>query len=104
MESQVDCRQKGADLVVIDSKEEQTFFSQYQRTWIGLTDKKQEGVFKWVNGTPLTTSYWMNGEPNDEGGNEDCVEIINFSGTIANWNDRPCYYEEKWICEREGLD
>uniref|UniRef100_A0A3B3SMY5 C-type lectin domain-containing protein n=1 Tax=Paramormyrops kingsleyae TaxID=1676925 RepID=A0A3B3SMY5_9TELE len=35
------------------------------------------------------SSYWMNGEPNDQNGKEDCVEIMNLSGTVLNWNDLP---------------
>uniref|UniRef100_A0A669EPB5 C-type lectin domain-containing protein n=2 Tax=Oreochromis niloticus TaxID=8128 RepID=A0A669EPB5_ORENI len=51
-----DCRDRGADLVVIDSPEEQTLLSMItiKNAWIGLNDKEQEGTWKWVDGTPLT--------------------------------------------------
>uniref|UniRef100_A0A7N6BNF1 C-type lectin domain-containing protein n=1 Tax=Anabas testudineus TaxID=64144 RepID=A0A7N6BNF1_ANATE len=51
-----DCRQRGADLVVIDSAEVQTFLSRFtkQQTWIGLTDLENEGNWKWIDGTPPT--------------------------------------------------
>ncbi|XP_042281482.1 CD209 antigen-like isoform X4 [Thunnus maccoyii] len=51
-----DCREKGADLVVIDSTKEQTFLSTFTEveTWIGLTDRDEEGTWKWIDGTPLT--------------------------------------------------
>uniref|UniRef100_A0A8C9XRK0 C-type lectin domain-containing protein n=1 Tax=Sander lucioperca TaxID=283035 RepID=A0A8C9XRK0_SANLU len=52
------CRDRGADLVVIDSSEEQTFLSEFIKKatwyWIGLTDRDEEGTWKWVDGTPLT--------------------------------------------------
>ncbi|XP_068560735.1 CD209 antigen-like protein A [Cebidichthys violaceus] len=54
--SRKDCRDKGADLVIIDSLEEQKFISSIvtHRTWIGLNDRDNEGTWKWIDGTPLT--------------------------------------------------
>ncbi|XP_042281474.1 CD209 antigen-like protein E isoform X3 [Thunnus maccoyii] len=65
-----DCIKKGADLVVIDSTEEQTFLSTFTEveTWIGLTDRDEEGTWKWIDGTPLTLRYWETNEPNNGGG------------------------------------
>ncbi|XP_048827307.1 CD209 antigen-like protein C [Brienomyrus brachyistius] len=104
VKSQEECRQKGADLVVIDSKEEQIFLSQFQRTWIGLIDKEHKGIWTWVDGTPLTTSYWASGEPNDFDIDEDCVEIRLAHETLKNWNDLPCSAEINWICEQGGVN
>ncbi|XP_035770268.1 CD209 antigen-like [Neolamprologus brichardi] len=49
------CTDQGADLVVIDSPEEQNFIASFtqKETWIGLSDIEQEGTWKWVDGTPL---------------------------------------------------
>ncbi|XP_051241651.1 hepatic lectin-like isoform X2 [Dicentrarchus labrax] len=74
--SRDDCRQKGTDLMIINSEEEQDFTRQLKNNmWIGLTDSETEGTWKWVDGTPLTTSYWMDGEPNNSDLKEDCVEV-----------------------------
>ncbi|XP_075968444.1 CD209 antigen-like [Anarhichas minor] len=56
-ESRKDCRDKGADLVIIDSLQEQKFILSIVDTiytWIGLSDRDEEGTWKWVDGTPLT--------------------------------------------------
>uniref|UniRef100_A0A8K9XLH4 C-type lectin domain-containing protein n=1 Tax=Oncorhynchus mykiss TaxID=8022 RepID=A0A8K9XLH4_ONCMY len=77
-ESRKDCLERGADLVMINSDKEQTFlFNLKKRVWIGLTDSVKEGTWKWVDGTPLTTRYWYDPQPDNAGstGEEDCVEI-----------------------------
>uniref|UniRef100_A0A8C9XR88 C-type lectin domain-containing protein n=1 Tax=Sander lucioperca TaxID=283035 RepID=A0A8C9XR88_SANLU len=78
------CRDRGADLVVIDSSEEQMFLSKCIKKdtqyWIGLTDRDEEGTWKWVDGTPLTLKNWRREQPdNGRGdprcGEEDCAHI-----------------------------
>ncbi|XP_022620759.1 CD209 antigen-like protein E isoform X1 [Seriola dumerili] len=100
-DSRDDCLQRGADLVIINSKEEQDFTRKFHKiTWIGLSDRETEGIWKWVDGTPITKSYWANGEPNSyEGKNEDCVEI-RFPNEENSWNDIPCEGQNFWICEK----
>ncbi|XP_017316727.2 CD209 antigen-like protein C [Ictalurus punctatus] len=104
-ESREDCREKGADLVIINSKEEQEFIikqlGESNWAWIGLSDRDTEGEWKWVDGTELRsgTGFWYKGEPNDAGNNEDCAEIWTFPDK-KSWNDKPCSYDTQWICEK----
>ncbi|XP_076874495.1 C-type lectin domain family 4 member E-like isoform X2 [Brachyhypopomus gauderio] len=103
IESRQDCRERGADLVIINSREEQEFLSKHlssRTAWIGLTDRDSEGVWKWVDGTALTTGYWSSGEPNSLSGDEDCVIDDFTSNTIWNWADYPCTRNFIWICEK----
>ncbi|KAF5897208.1 C-type lectin domain family 4 member E-like isoform X1, partial [Clarias magur] len=101
-ESRQNCMDKGADLVIINSGEEQEFIitlmENIKEAWIGLSDRDTEGKWKWVDGTEQTsnTGFWYEGEPNDESNNEDCGEIFTFSDKKA-WNDRPCSDKSQWI-------
>ncbi|XP_067458698.1 CD209 antigen-like protein E [Thunnus thynnus] len=104
-----DCREKGADLVVIDSTEEQTFLSTFTEveTWIGLTDRDEEGTWKWIDGTPLTLRYWRSNQPDNgngdpQWGEEDCVHIRAEGKTGDNWNDLSCDTSLQWICEKNA--
>uniref|UniRef100_A0A3B3UV98 C-type lectin domain-containing protein n=1 Tax=Poecilia latipinna TaxID=48699 RepID=A0A3B3UV98_9TELE len=97
-ESRKYCQQEGADLVVINSREEQDFANSFQTyMWIGLTDSETEGRWKWVDGSPLTTSYWRDGEPNGKTV-ENCGDIKTFTAE-RSWNDENCSHSLKWICE-----
>ncbi|XP_028250188.1 C-type lectin domain family 10 member A-like [Parambassis ranga] len=81
-EGRADCRGRGADLVVIDSIQEQRFLTTFttQPSWIGLTDREEEGTWKWIDGTPLNLTVWDwkqpdNGNRDPQWGEEDCVHI-----------------------------
>ncbi|XP_076125901.1 C-type lectin domain family 4 member E-like isoform X2 [Alosa pseudoharengus] len=85
--SRKDCRQRGADLVIINSKEEQEFISaRFRDTWIGLTDSEIEGEWK----------FWMENEPNNDAKGEDCAKTYG-----KQWNDAPCSLHFRWTCERQ---
>ncbi|XP_071264040.1 C-type lectin domain family 4 member E-like isoform X1 [Salvelinus alpinus] len=102
-ESREDCLERGADLVIINSDKEQEFlFNLKKRVWIGLTDSVKEGTWKWVDGTPLTTGYWYDKQPDNAGptGNEDCAEIHEDQSPLKAWNDLSCDSKLNWICEK----
>ncbi|XP_049327979.1 C-type lectin domain family 17, member A [Astyanax mexicanus] len=101
-ESRNDCKKRGSDLVIINSRVEQVFINTLrkgQRVWIGLSDAETEGVWKWVDGSELITGFWRPGEPNSNG-DEDCGLYGYGSDPVNNWADYPCNNQEKWICEK----
>ncbi|KAI1887302.1 hypothetical protein AGOR_G00188890 [Albula goreensis] len=89
------CRDRDADLVIINDKEERMYFTVFRILWIGLTDSNEEGTWKWVDGTTLITGYWRSGEPNNVGSGEDCA-VMHPEG----WNDLPCTNKAYWVCEK----
>uniref|UniRef100_A0A3B1K4M0 C-type lectin domain-containing protein n=1 Tax=Astyanax mexicanus TaxID=7994 RepID=A0A3B1K4M0_ASTMX len=106
--SREDCRRKGADLVIINSREEQEFVDSLSvckdaAVFIGLTDQDTEGIWKWVDGSEPTTLYWMSGQPNNGGWTkQDCVVTGPQLG--KRWNDKPCQNLQYWICEKKLKD
>nr|XP_057910099.1 uncharacterized protein LOC131105709 [Doryrhamphus excisus] len=96
--SRRDCKDRGGDLAIITTREEENFITAYyDRIWIGLSDLDHEGKWKWVNGEELDfEGFWQKGEPNNSDGNEDCVEV---SRAGRGWNDMPCGEQLSWVCE-----
>lgn len=64
--------------------------------WIGLGDAVSEGIFVWVDGTPVDFTAWNPGEPNNLG-EEDCVQFP--GGSLGLWNDLTCDTSMFYICE-----
>ena len=61
------------------------------------------GVFKWAE-THQETDYtnWHQGEPNNEGTDEDCVVIYSMNADSFGWNDQDCDYTPAHaLCETE---
>uniref|UniRef100_A0A3Q3N681 C-type lectin domain-containing protein n=1 Tax=Mastacembelus armatus TaxID=205130 RepID=A0A3Q3N681_9TELE len=102
-----DCRDREAELVTIDSYEEQVFVSALNKkdTWLGLNDIETEGTWKWADGTALTVKYWFPGQPNNGNkdqrlGEEDCGHLYHAKKADENWNDLRCNSILQWICEK----
>ncbi|XP_030643644.1 C-type lectin domain family 4 member F-like [Chanos chanos] len=99
--SRQDCTDRGADLVIINSEEEQEFIlrSVNGNVWIGLTNT--EGVWKWVDGTALSTGYWTRGQPSRSyNGEEDCVVSTEVHDSLKSWDDVFCSNAYSWVCEK----
>ncbi|XP_075967348.1 C-type lectin domain family 4 member A-like isoform X2 [Anarhichas minor] len=87
-ESRKDCRDKGADLVIIDSLEEQKLLLNIitDHTWIGLSDRDDEGTWRWIDGTPLTEALccradllWNRWHPRERWRNYTSMNMMNLT-------------------------
>ncbi|XP_058240635.1 CD209 antigen-like protein C isoform X2 [Hemibagrus wyckioides] len=106
-ESRQACRNTGADLVIINSREEQFVSGHGMNLWIGLTDRDWEGQWKWVDNTALEIGYWGRNEPNNGWYGfvkEDCAEVVSNSPETSNWNDVKCSDALNSLCEKKIFD
>ena len=87
------------NLARIDDRKEQQWshrtFGIYT-PWIGLNDRDQEDHFVNSDGCPRPYKRWVKGEPNNHGGNEDCVQMWFPTG----WNDNQCNLKFRFLCKR----
>ncbi|XP_040176622.1 pulmonary surfactant-associated protein D-like isoform X2 [Rana temporaria] len=93
------CTKAGFQLATPLNPEENKAVSdiaQYYKTvaFLGFTDERTEGTFRYANRDPIKYSNWNPGEPNQQG-EEDCVEMqLN-----GKWNDENCKVKRLNICE-----
>ena len=95
------CQALGSKLVVINSKAEQqaigSIIPNNQNSWIGLyRNPKDKSRFLWVDGSPVSYTYWYRGEPNSL--QEECVHM-NSQAYSLRWNDLRCTYKLPYLCE-----
>ncbi|XP_042588435.1 C-type lectin domain family 4 member E-like isoform X2 [Cyprinus carpio] len=100
-ESRKYCTERGADLIIINNREEQNFVEKmlYGKTqfWIGLTDSDEEGSWKWVDGSNMTSGFWESGQPDGQT-RENCAVLYS-----PGFHDYPCNSNFKGICEKNIL-
>ncbi|CAL8386446.1 unnamed protein product [Gadus morhua 'NCC'] len=94
------CVSNGADLVVVDSKEELDFISRYGGYfWLGATDEASEGMWRWVDGTVLSVDNpsWSGGKPD---GNKDknCLRRFGDASNLK-WTEESCESKKRGLCE-----
>ena len=106
------CRQQNASLADIQSAAENTFLTKLVPTnlprgvWIGYDDIAKEGTFIWDRtGDSGIYHNWATTpdiQPDDAGGNEDCVEFLTnrWPNTKGFWNDIPCQWVAASVCEK----
>ncbi|XP_070774849.1 collectin-12-like [Enoplosus armatus] len=102
-ESNQFCTNISSHMLIINDNEEQQFvrnaIAGKGYFWLGLTDREEENVWKWVDGTIPVFKKWKPGQPDnwthghEEG--EDCAGLIH----NANWNDFYCTDRIGFICE-----
>uniref|UniRef100_A0A8C5C6X2 C-type lectin domain-containing protein n=1 Tax=Gadus morhua TaxID=8049 RepID=A0A8C5C6X2_GADMO len=100
------CVSHGADLVVVDSKEELDFInSLYNKLlWLGATDEAGEGMWRWVDGTvlPLDNPSWRGGGPVG-GEDKTCLRRVLANTFEWVWRNESCDETSLGLCEQNVM-
>jgi len=66
--------------------------------WLGATDRQNEGTWVWdKTETKVTYTDWQTGEPNNYGGDQNCLLIKR--GYKYKWDDSECDSRLGYICQ-----
>ena len=102
------CETLGGHLAVINNSAENTAVFNYMNSqgydsaYFGLSNTIKAGTWNWVDGNQITYTNWADGEPNNEGGNENYA-MFYYKFTDGKWNDgNPQKDPASFICEWEG--
>ncbi|XP_042352881.1 macrophage mannose receptor 1-like isoform X2 [Plectropomus leopardus] len=99
------CRNEGGDLVSISNVEDQSFvisqlgYTSADELWIGLNDRKTEGLFEWIDHSTVSFTSWEFGKPAVSTNLKDCVLI---KGENGNWADHVCEEKHGYICMKNS--
>ncbi|KAM3604663.1 uncharacterized protein V6R79_014470 [Siganus canaliculatus] len=105
LDAQKMCRKEGGDLVSIRNVEEQSFvisqlgYVSSDELWVGLNDRKTEGLFDWSDHSTVSFTSWEYGKPAIFTDQEDCVLI---KGENGYWTDRVCNEKHGFICMKDS--
>jgi len=96
------CYSKGLTVGIITNDAEnelvrlacEEFSTSYGSCLLLLNDADVEGSWTWVDGTSMEYSHFSEGEPNNHGSGEDCVQML----ADGNWNDVSCDYSAPVVC------
>lgn len=95
------CEAQGATVVLVSDAGESAWLrdrgqqSGFGEFWIGLTDRAEEGVFVWLDGSEPGFTNWAEGAPNGATEAEDCV-VKTWDG---RWLDLDCFSWYGVACE-----
>lgn len=108
-EAKQKCEELGGHLLTITSKEEQDFILSSSKHnanikyWLGATDEKTEGDWKWITGESFDYVNWNDNQPDNKDGVEDYL-VLNEELWNFGWNDAPNENDglTGYICEYEA--
>ncbi|XP_071543730.1 echinoidin-like [Panulirus ornatus] len=71
------------------------------RVWVGATDIQLEGKWEWLSGSPIHTSDWASGQPNNYDGAQDCLDFL--MNEHPPLNDDSCSSKYRFACQHKDL-
>jgi hypothetical protein len=97
------CASFGANLATVDDAAENLFLAlevESGANWLGLNDIGNEGVFTWVDGSPVGYTNWTGGVPPGDDIDSNCVGV----DTQGEWHSFNCTNSRLGFCEAPNPD
>ncbi|XP_071081685.1 CD209 antigen-like protein C [Haliotis cracherodii] len=69
--------------------------------WVGSTDIKEEGAWRWNDGALI--NRWCRGEPNNLNGKEDCLGLLVSDARLPCFVDFSCMGNIHYLCQKPAL-
>ena len=108
-----ECAGNGGGLMIVES-EAMNQFARQQCTgmldaskdcWLGGSDQGAEGTWVWPDGGPVVWGFtpdldndaWLNANPDNSGGIQDCLLMLGGSNA-GLWDDRDCSASSRGLC------
>lgn len=101
------CEEMGGRLAVLDTQKKNDFAkellakSKVETAWIGATDEKKEGEWRWVTGKKIEFQAWAKNQPNNKEGLEHYAMLV-LDARFPGWSDQPdssAQHRPGFICE-----
>ena len=82
------CRKLRGQLALVPDKETWEFIKSLSTAslWLGATDEKTEGDWRWLDGSPVKFAVWVTNNPNNQGGKEHYLAMVTHENK-QGWND-----------------
>ncbi|KAI1887780.1 hypothetical protein AGOR_G00193880 [Albula goreensis] len=106
-EAQKHCREEYTDLVSVRNQSDNNRIEQEAEeqgktggwVWIGLFRES----WKWSDQSNSSYRNWSTGQPDNEGGNENCVGMLVGATDSGKWDDRRCNETHPFFCHGANL-
>ncbi|XP_076001468.1 C-type lectin domain family 9 member A-like [Genypterus blacodes] len=108
--SKEECTSKGADLVIINSKEEMMFLNNLgfpKMFWIGLISSSDGSNWTWADGSSPKVMHWksQNTTFQHHSRGQMCAAFNRFAAgrhRLDSWSKEHCTQDLQFICEKEA--
>ena len=101
------CQQEGGHLASIPTEDVNNFvWEEMERQgqnhfWIGGSDLEEEGVWNWNDCSLWNFTFWEAGEPNNNNGEQHCLQHWAHHFYDAHgWDDYECETEKPFVCSK----
>ena len=107
-EAEKECVKLGAHLASIQSEEEMNFAGMLNNliglSYIWIGGQRDGRLFRWTDSSPFTYDNWAIGQPDNDGGKENCINFVSYPDDQKiheKWRDDDCILIGRFACKKQ---